>query len=98
MASYYTEEATRRAEMVGRPGRRSRQPTQRQNSCAQGLPGQGRDHGLLVSGLRLVHPGDAPSQALEEDFRDQPVAVLGMNTDHNDTDAKFVIERWVSPT
>ncbi len=30
---------------------------------------------------------------LEEDFRDQPVTFLGMNTDLNEADAKFVIDK-----
>lgn len=29
---------------------------------------------------------------LADDFKDEPVAILGMNTDRNEADAKFVVD------
>ena len=94
MASYYTEEATRRAEMVGRPA-----------APFEAADLKGKTHALKdyrgkvvimdfwYRGCGWCIRAMPQVKQLEEDFRDQPVAVLGMNTDHNDTDAKFVIEK-----
>ena len=93
MAKYYADSAKRRADVVGKPAA---------DWDLQGL--DGKTHALAgyrgkVVVLDFWYRGcgwciKAMPQlnALAEDFAGRPVAVLGMNTDRNEADAKFVVD------
>jgi thiol-disulfide isomerase/thioredoxin len=94
MVTYCTEQAHRRAEIVGRPAA---------DFTADDL--KGKPHALKdfkgkvvimdfwYRGCGWCMRAMPQVKELEEEFRDQPVAVLGMNTDRNEADAKFVIDK-----
>jgi thiol-disulfide isomerase/thioredoxin len=94
MASYYAEEASRRAEVVGRPS------ADWETKDLEGKPHMLKDYRGKVVILDFWYRGCGwcirampQVKQLAEDFRDQPVAVLGMNTDRNEEDAQFVVEK-----
>jgi thiol-disulfide isomerase/thioredoxin len=94
MASYYTEEANRRAEMVGHPAA----PFTADD--LKGKPHALKDYKGRVVVMDFWYRGCGwcmraipQMKQLEEEFRDQPVTFLGMNTDRNEADAKFVIDK-----
>jgi thiol-disulfide isomerase/thioredoxin len=94
MASYYREAAARRAEFVGRPA------APFQVDDLKGKPHALKDYKGRVVVMDFWYRGCGwcmrampQMKQLEEDFRDQPVTFLGMNTDHNEADAKFVIDK-----
>ena len=93
MAKYYADSAKRRADVVGKPAA---------DWELKGL--DGKTHALAeyrgkVVVLDFWYRGcgwciKAMPQlnALAEEFAGRPVAVLGMNTDRNEADAKFVVD------
>ncbi len=93
MASYYVDSAKRRSDVVGKPAA---------DWSLQGL--DGKTHALAdyrgkVVVLDFWYRGCGwcikampQMNALAEQFEGRPVAVLGMNTDANEADAKFVID------
>jgi|SRR5580704_5404602 thiol-disulfide isomerase/thioredoxin len=94
MASYYVDEATRRAKMVGHPAA----PFTADD--LKGKPHALKDYQGRVVVMDFWYRGCGwcmraipQMKQLEEDFRDQPVTFLGMNTDRNEADAKFVIDK-----
>lgn len=94
MATYYTEEAARRDEIVGHPAA----PFQADD--LKGKPHALKDYKGRVVVMDFWYRGcgwcmrSIPQlKQLEEDFRDQPVTFLGMNTDRNEADAKFVVDK-----
>jgi thiol-disulfide isomerase/thioredoxin len=94
MASYTTGEAARRAKMVGKPAA----PFQADD--LKGKPHALKDYKGRVVVMDFWYRGCGwcmraipQMKQLEEEFRDQPVTFLGMNTDRNEADAKFVIDK-----
>lgn len=93
MVSYYTEEAKNRSAVVGHPAA---------DWKAKDL--EGKDHSLMgyrgkVVILDFWYRGCGwcirampQMKELADDFKGQPVAVLGMNTDRDEKDAKFVVD------
>jgi thiol-disulfide isomerase/thioredoxin len=93
MASYYEKQAKDRAEVLNKPA-----------ADWQTKDLQGKAHGLKdyrgkVVLLDFWYRGcgwcmRAMPQVMElaDDFKDQPVAVLGMNTDRDEKDAQFVVD------
>ncbi len=93
MATYYRDGAIRRAEVVGRPA------AEWSTKDIDGKPHALKDYRGKVVVLDFWYRGCGwciramPQVAqLADDFKDQPVAILGMNTDREEKDAKFVIE------
>ena len=94
MASYCTEEAQRRAEVIGRPA------AEFKVDDLKGKPHELKDFKGKVVIMDFWYRGCGwcmrampQVKELAEEFRDQPVAVLGMNTDRKEDDAKFVIDK-----
>jgi thiol-disulfide isomerase/thioredoxin len=94
MASYLTEEAVKQADLLGKP-----------SALWETKDLEGKSHALneyrgKVVILDFWYRGCGwcirampQVKQLADDFRNQPVAVLGMNTDRNEEDAKFVVEK-----
>jgi thiol-disulfide isomerase/thioredoxin len=94
MAPYFTQEAQRRAEVVGRPA------ADFKVDDLKGHPHSLKDFKGKVVILDFWYRGCGwcmrampQVKQVENDFRDQPVIVLGMNTDRKEEDAKFVIDK-----
>ena len=93
MSNYYAESAKKRAEVIGKPAA---------DWSLQGI--DGKTHALAdyrgkVVVLDFWYRGCGwcikampQMNALADQFAGRPVAVLGMNTDSNEDDAKFVID------
>jgi thiol-disulfide isomerase/thioredoxin len=93
MAQYTRDEAIRRASTVGKPA------AEWEAKDLDGKPHALKDYRGKVVVLDFWYRGcgwciRAMPQVnqLADDFKDQPVAVLGMNTDQKEEDAKFVVE------
>jgi thiol-disulfide isomerase/thioredoxin len=92
MASYYTEEAKNRSAVLGHPA--AEWETKDLNGVTHSLKGYRgkvvildfwyRGCGWCIRAMPQV-------KELAEEFKGKPVAVLGMNTDHDEKDAKFVV-------
>ncbi len=93
MAKYYADSAKRRADVMGKPAA---------DWELKGLDGKTHDlaeyRGKVVvldfwyRGCGWCIKAMPQLNALAEQFAGRPVAVLGMNTDRNEADAKFVVE------
>lgn len=93
MATYYRDGAIRRAEVVGQAA------ADWSTKDIEGRPHALKDYRGKVVVLDFWYRGCGwciramPQVAqLADDFKGQPVAILGMNTDREEKDAKFVIE------
>ena len=93
MATYYRDGAIRRAEVVGQAA------AEWSTKDLDGKPHALKDYRGKVVVLDFWYRGcgwciRAMPQVnqLADDFKDQPVAILGMNTDREEKDAKFVVE------
>jgi peroxiredoxin len=93
MASYYRDSAIRRAEVVGQPA------AEWETKDLDGKPHALKDYRGKVVVLDFWYRGcgwcvRAMPQVnqLADDFKGLPVAILGMNTDREEKDAKFVVE------
>jgi thiol-disulfide isomerase/thioredoxin len=93
MASYYMKQAEDRAAVVGKPA------AEWEAKDLQGKSHALNDfHGKVVL-LDFWYRGcgwcmRAMPQIIQlaDEFKDQPVAILGMNTDQNEKDAQFVVD------
>lgn len=93
MATYYRDEAIRRAETVGKPA------ADWATKDLDGKPHALKDYRGKVVVLDFWYRGCGwcirampQINQLADDFKGQPVAILGMNTDREEKDAKFVVE------
>lgn len=92
-AKYYTSEAKERAEVLGR------EAADWQTTDLEGKAHALKDYRGKVVLLDFWYRGcgwciRAMPQVVQlaDDFKDEPVAILGMNTDRNEADAKFVVD------
>jgi len=93
MAKYYADSAKHRAEVVGKPAADwelkgldgKTHPLAEYRGKVVVLDFWYRGCGWCIKAMPQLN-------ALTEDFAGRPVAVLGMNTDGNETDAKFVVD------
>ncbi len=93
IAKYYADSAKRRAEVVGKPAADwelkgldgKTHPLAEYRGKVVVLDFWYRGCGWCIKAMPQLN-------ALAEDFAGRPVAVLGMNTDRNETDAQFVID------
>jgi thiol-disulfide isomerase/thioredoxin len=93
MATYLRDGAIRRAEVVGQPA------AEWETKDLDGKPHALKDYRGKVVVLDFWYRGCGwcirampQINQLADDFKDQPVAILGMNTDREEKDAKFVVE------
>jgi peroxiredoxin len=93
MESYYTEEAKNRAAVLGKPA------ADWETKDLDGKPHSLKGYQGKVVILDFWYRGCGwcirampQMKELANDFKDQPVTVLGMNTDQNEKDAKFVVD------
>jgi thiol-disulfide isomerase/thioredoxin len=94
MASYYAEEASRRAEILGRPSASWEvKDLEGKTHTLDGYRGKVVILDFWYRGCGWCIRAMPQVKQLADDFRDQPVAVLGMNTDQVEADAKFVVEK-----
>jgi thiol-disulfide isomerase/thioredoxin len=94
MAKFTLEDATRRAKVIGRPAAEWE---------AADLKGKSHTlkeyHGKVVildfwyRGCGWCMRAMPQVKQLAAEFRGEPVAIIGMNTDRDDADAKFVVEK-----
>jgi thiol-disulfide isomerase/thioredoxin len=93
MATYYRDGAIRRAEVVGQPA------AEWETKDLDGKPHALKEYRGKVVVLDFWYRGCGwcirampQINQLADDFKGQPVAILGMNTDREEKDAKFVVE------
>ena len=93
MESYYTEEAQNRSAVLGKPA------ADWETKDLEGKPHSLKGYKGKVVILDFWYRGCGwcirampQMKELAEDFKGQPVAVLGMNTDSEEKDAKFVVD------
>ena len=93
MASYYAEEASNRAAVLGKPA------ADWELKDLEGKSHALKDYRGKVVLLDFWYRGCGwcmrampQVKQLADDFRGRPVAVLGMNTDRDDKDARFVVD------
>jgi peroxiredoxin len=94
MAKYTLDEAKRRAKVVGHPA------AEFEATDLKGKTHTLKDYKGKVVVLDFWYRGCGwcmrampQVKQLAAEFKGEPVAVIGMNTDHNDADAKFVVDK-----
>ncbi len=93
MVSYYTEEANNRAAVVGHPAADwETKDLAGKTHSLKGYRGKVVILDFWYRGCGWCIRAMPQVKQLAEDFKDQPVAVLGMNTDREEKDAKFVVD------
>jgi len=93
LLSYYKEEAKNRAEVLGH------EAAEWETKDLEGKPHSLKDYRGKVVVLDFWYRGCGwcirampQMKQLAEDFKKEPVAIFGMNTDRNEKDAKFVVD------
>ncbi len=93
MESYYTEEAKNRADVLGKPAAEwETKDLEGKTHSLKGYQGKVVILDFWYRGCGWCIRAMPQMKELAADFKDQPVAVLGMNTDRNEKDAKFVVD------
>jgi peroxiredoxin len=93
MESYYTEEAKNRSAVVGHPGADwETKDLEGKTHSLKGYRGKVVILDFWYRGCGWCIRAMPQMKELADDFKDQPVAVLGMNTDRDEKDAKFVVD------
>ena len=93
MARYYADSAKRRADVVGKPAADWKlQGLDGQTHALAGYRGKVVVLDFWYRGCGWCIKAMPQLNALAEQFKGRPVAVLGMNTDRKEADAKFVAD------
>jgi peroxiredoxin len=93
MESYYTEEAKNRAAVMGKPAASwETKDLEGKTHSLKGYQGKVVILDFWYRGCGWCIRAMPQMKELAQDFKDQPVAVLGMNTDRDEKDAKFVVD------
>ncbi|HKI18301.1 MAG TPA: TlpA disulfide reductase family protein [Isosphaeraceae bacterium] len=93
MAKYYADSAKRRADVVGKPAADwELKGLDGKTHALAGYRGKVLVLDFWYRGCGWCIKAMPQLNALAEDFAERPVAVLGMNTDGNEADAKFVAD------
>jgi thiol-disulfide isomerase/thioredoxin len=93
MTSYYTEEAKNRAAVLGKDAAEwETKDLEGETHSMKGYRGKVVVLDFWYRGCGWCIRAMPQVKELADDFRGEPVAVLGMNTDRKEEDAKFVVE------
>ena len=93
MGSYYTEEAKNRAAVLGKPAATwETKDLEGKTHSLEGYKGKVVILDFWYRGCGWCIRAMPQMKELAQDFKGQPVAVLGMNTDREEKDAKFVVD------
>jgi thiol-disulfide isomerase/thioredoxin len=93
MESYYTEEAKNRSAVLGKPGAPwETKDLEGKTHSLDGYKGKVVILDFWYRGCGWCIRAMPQMKQLADDFKGQPVAVLGMNTDSDEKDAKFVVD------
>jgi peroxiredoxin len=93
MESYYTEEAKNRAAVMGKPAAEwETKDLEGKTHSLKGYKGKVVILDFWYRGCGWCIRAMPQMKELADDFKGQAVAVLGMNTDRDEKDAKFVVD------
>ena len=93
MASYYAEEAKNRSAVLGQPAADwETKDLDGKTHSLKGYRGKVVILDFWYRGCGWCIRAMPQVKELAEEFKGQPVAVLGMNTDRDEKDAKFVVD------
>jgi peroxiredoxin len=93
MESYYTEEAKNRSAVLGKPAADwETKDLEGKTHSLKGYKGNVVILDFWYRGCGWCIRAMPQMKELAEDFKGQPVVVLGMNTDRDEKDAKFVVD------
>ena len=93
MESYFTEEAQNRSAVLGKPAADwETKDLEGKTHSLKGYKGKVVILDFWYRGCGWCIRAMPQMKELAEDFKGQPVAVLGMNTDSEEKDAKFVVD------